>query len=94
MVPLRTPLRNGQTVEVITAKGATPNPSWANFVQVRCVDAQALFEALIGQGIVVRDLRALPGLSDALRITLGTPEQNQRVLATIAALALPEGAAA
>jgi guanosine-3',5'-bis(diphosphate) 3'-pyrophosphohydrolase len=32
LVPLRTPLRNGQTVEVITARGATPNPSWANFV--------------------------------------------------------------
>jgi RelA/SpoT family (p)ppGpp synthetase len=32
LVPLRTQLRNGQTVEVITAKGATPNPSWANFV--------------------------------------------------------------
>jgi RelA/SpoT family (p)ppGpp synthetase len=30
--PLRTPLRNGQTVEVITAKGATPNPAWVNFV--------------------------------------------------------------
>jgi (p)ppGpp synthase/HD superfamily hydrolase len=29
---LRTPLRNGQTVEIITAKGATPNPSWVNFV--------------------------------------------------------------
>jgi len=32
LVPLRTALRNGQTVEVITARGATPNPSWANFV--------------------------------------------------------------
>src|SRR5512137_1281758 len=32
LVPLRTPLRNGQTGEVITAKGATPNPSWVNFV--------------------------------------------------------------
>ena len=32
LVPLRTPLRNGQTVEIITAKGATPNPSWSNFV--------------------------------------------------------------
>jgi (p)ppGpp synthase/HD superfamily hydrolase len=31
LVPLRTPLRNGQTVEIITAKGATPNPSWVNF---------------------------------------------------------------
>src|SRR6204780_3606895 len=32
MTPLRTVLRNGQTVEIITAKGATPNPSWVNFV--------------------------------------------------------------
>jgi (p)ppGpp synthase/HD superfamily hydrolase len=31
-VPLRTPLRNGQSVQVITAKGATPNPAWVNFV--------------------------------------------------------------
>ncbi|HVC01286.1 MAG TPA: bifunctional GTP diphosphokinase/guanosine-3',5'-bis pyrophosphate 3'-pyrophosphohydrolase [Steroidobacteraceae bacterium] len=32
LVPLRTPLRNGQTVEIITAKGATPNPSWSAFL--------------------------------------------------------------
>ncbi len=32
LVPLRTPLRNGQTVEIITAKGATPNPSWSGFL--------------------------------------------------------------
>src|SRR5216110_546653 len=32
LTPLRTPLRNGQTVEIITAKGAMPNPSWVNFV--------------------------------------------------------------
>jgi len=32
LVPLRTELRNGQTVEIITAKGATPNPAWVNFV--------------------------------------------------------------
>ncbi|MDY0066577.1 MAG: bifunctional GTP diphosphokinase/guanosine-3',5'-bis pyrophosphate 3'-pyrophosphohydrolase [Steroidobacteraceae bacterium] len=32
LAPLRTPLRNGQTVEIITAKGATPNPAWVNFV--------------------------------------------------------------
>src|SRR5277367_5822083 len=32
LTPLRTVLRNGQTVEIISAKGATPNPSWVNFV--------------------------------------------------------------
>jgi len=32
LVPLRTPLYNGQTVEIITASGAHPNPSWLSFV--------------------------------------------------------------
>jgi RelA/SpoT family (p)ppGpp synthetase len=32
LTPLRTVLRTGQTVEIITAKGAMPNPSWVNFV--------------------------------------------------------------
>ncbi|GGI85835.1 bifunctional GTP diphosphokinase/guanosine-3',5'-bis pyrophosphate 3'-pyrophosphohydrolase [Legionella impletisoli] len=32
LVPLSIPLTNGQTVEVITAPGAHPNPSWLNFV--------------------------------------------------------------
>ena len=30
--PLSTVLRNGQTVEIITAPGATPNPNWLSFV--------------------------------------------------------------
>ena len=32
LTPLRTVLRNGQTVHIMTAKGASPNPSWVNFV--------------------------------------------------------------
>ena len=32
MATLSTPLRSGQTVEIITAPGAKPNPSWLNFV--------------------------------------------------------------
>ncbi|MGD8842918.1 MAG: TGS domain-containing protein, partial [Gammaproteobacteria bacterium] len=32
LAPLRTPLLNGQTVEIITATGAHPNPAWLNFV--------------------------------------------------------------
>ncbi len=32
LVPLRTHLRNGETVEIITAKGGHPNPAWVNFV--------------------------------------------------------------
>jgi len=33
LVPLRTPLQNGQTVEVITSRGARPNPNWLSFVR-------------------------------------------------------------
>jgi histidinol-phosphate aminotransferase len=68
-------------------------PSRANFLQVRCVDAQAAFDALLASGVVVRDVRAL-GVPDALRITIGTPEQNDRVLGVMERLAVPAGAAA
>lgn len=32
LAPLSTPLSNGQTVEIITANTARPNPAWLNFV--------------------------------------------------------------
>jgi len=33
LVPLRTELHNGETVEVITSRGARPNPNWLSFVR-------------------------------------------------------------
>lgn len=57
--------------------------SRANFLLVRFDDAQTAFERLLAAGVVVRDMRAAPGLSDALRISLGTPEQNAAVLAAL-----------
>jgi RelA/SpoT family (p)ppGpp synthetase len=33
LVPLRTELHNGETVEVITSRGAKPNPNWLSFVR-------------------------------------------------------------
>ncbi len=32
LVPLRTVLQNSQTVEIVTARGARPNPNWVSFV--------------------------------------------------------------
>jgi RelA/SpoT family (p)ppGpp synthetase len=32
LAPLRTPLKNGQTVQIITSRRAHPNPTWVNFV--------------------------------------------------------------
>ena len=58
-------------------------PSQGNFLLVRFDDAQAAFDALLAAGVVVRDMRATPGLEDALRVSIGTPEQNRRVLALL-----------
>jgi len=60
-------------------------PSQANFLTVRFDDAAAAFDALLAAGIVVRDVRRHAGLADALRITIGTPAQNRRVLSVLGA---------
>lgn len=59
-------------------------PSQANFVLARFHDAQAAFDALLAAGVVVRDMRHLPRLDDALRITVGTPAQNDLLLGLLA----------
>jgi histidinol-phosphate aminotransferase len=59
-------------------------PSEANFLTVRFVDAGQAFAALRAAGVVVRDVRRYPRLEDALRITIGTPEENRRVLDALA----------
>jgi histidinol-phosphate aminotransferase len=62
-------------------------PSSSNFLLVRLVDAEASWQALLSAGVVVRDVRAHPGLENALRISIGTPEENDRVLAVLATTA-------
>ena len=58
-------------------------PSQANFLAVRFDDASAVYQRLLAAGIVVRDVRRYPNLADALRITIGTPAENARVLAIL-----------
>ena len=57
--------------------------SAGNFLLVRFIDAEAAFASLLRAGVVVRDMRAMPQLGDALRITVGTPDQCRRVLAAL-----------
>ena len=68
-------------------------PSQANFLTVRFDDAGAVYRRLFDAGIVVRDVRRYPGLDDALRITIGTPAENEKVLAALAYPAVARGAA-
>jgi len=58
-------------------------PSAGNFLLVRFIDADAAFAQLLEAGVVVRDMRAMPQLGDALRITVGTPDECRRVLAAL-----------
>jgi histidinol-phosphate aminotransferase len=61
-------------------------PSQANFLAVRFDDAGAAYQRLLAAGIVVRDVRRYPSLGDALRITIGTPTENDRMLAVLKSL--------
>jgi histidinol-phosphate aminotransferase len=63
-------------------------PSSANFVLARFDDAEHAYASLLADRIVVRDMRALPQLGDALRITIGMPAENDRLLAALAGKAL------
>jgi histidinol-phosphate aminotransferase len=59
-------------------------PSDANFLLVECTDAERVFQAAISAGLIIRDTRSQLGLADCLRISIGTPEQNARLLRGIA----------
>jgi len=54
-------------------------PSFANFVLVNVGDGDQVFQSLLRKGVIVRAMRGykLPGW---VRISIGTPEQNQRCL--------------
>jgi histidinol-phosphate aminotransferase len=56
-------------------------PTAANFLYVELgEDAAAVFKRLEAEGVIVRPLTAW-GAPDAIRVTIGTPEQNQVFLA-------------
>ncbi len=58
-------------------------PSDANFLLVEFQDAAAALQRAHAAGLLVRDMRAAPGLSRALRISIGSPEQNDRLLSSL-----------
>jgi len=64
-------------------------PSDANFLTVRLHDVGASLAALLAVGIVVRDVRRYAGLDDALRLTIGRPQDNDRVWNILATIAVP-----
>jgi histidinol-phosphate aminotransferase len=55
-------------------------PSEANFILVQFDDAGAALQLARATRLLVRDARGYPGLGQALRITVGSMEQNSRLL--------------
>lgn len=70
-------------------------PSAANFLCFQIADAESVYRRLLAQGIVLRNVAHYLGLPQVLRLSIGRPEDNQRVLAALAALdSAPQEAAA
>jgi histidinol-phosphate aminotransferase len=55
-------------------------PSDANFILVEFADATLALARSRGAHLLIRDVRGYPGLGRCLRITVGSPEQNSRLL--------------
>lgn len=75
--------------------GVSPVPSGANFVLVRVAArpgsapedcAHSVWRRLVDRGVLVRDFSRWPGVEGCLRVTVGTPEENDRFLTELAAV--------
>jgi len=58
-------------------------PAQGNFILVKVGDGPAVFDALQRQGVITRPVKGY-GLPEWLRVTVGTPEQNERLLTSLA----------
>lgn len=71
-----------QLINELRARDFTVLPSQANFIFARPADgdARALFNRLRGNGVIVRHFKQPTRISSWLRISIGTPAQQQRLL--------------
>ena len=60
-------------------------PSRANFLCARFENCADVFRHLLRRGVVVRDVSRYAGLAGHLRISIGTPEENRRLLEALRA---------
>lgn len=66
--------------------GVSPWPSQGNMILARVQDAAATFAALKARGVLIKNVSAMhPLLANCLRFTVGTPDENTRLLAELQA---------
>ena len=61
-------------------------PSDANFLLVKVRDADAAYEHLVRRGIIVRNRNRVLQCAGCLRITIGLPQENEKMLQSLAEL--------
>lgn len=68
--------------ELSTTRGVVAFPSRANFVFFRCEAAPAadVWQKLLEEGVLVRDFSDVAGCEGGLRVSVGTPEEDERFL--------------
>jgi histidinol-phosphate aminotransferase len=66
-----------------STNGATPYPSHANLILFEVGDPRQTFQALVEQGVLIRDVTSYPMLSKALRVSVGTRAENERFLESL-----------
>jgi histidinol-phosphate aminotransferase len=68
-----------------TLDGVKPYPSQANFVLFELLEAdpKRVFESLYADGVLVRDVTSYPRLGRALRVSIGSPAENDAFLASL-----------
>lgn len=55
-------------------------PSDANFLLIKVKEPRKLYDRLIDRGVIVRDRSRVAGCEGCLRVTVGTPEENSKLL--------------
>jgi histidinol-phosphate aminotransferase len=58
-------------------------PSEANFLLLDTTDARQVLDRLQAVSLLARDFSGKPALGQAVRLTVGTPEQNDRVISAL-----------
>ncbi|ERK07415.1 Histidinol-phosphate aminotransferase [Pantoea sp. AS-PWVM4] len=61
-------------------------PSETNYILARFTDSPKVFKTLWDEGIILRDQNKNPGLAGCLRISIGTREECERLIAALQAL--------
>jgi histidinol-phosphate aminotransferase len=70
--------------ELSLISGLTPVPSRANFMLVRSqLEPKLMFEELLKRDILVRDVSSYPMLAEYFRVSVGTPEENDKLIAAL-----------